>query len=109
MSSVISFVTSSQVKIFPDSKLCENLTSASILLNESFSLTVAYKTDCAEYIPVSISVSAENIPVSVYKVGYVPVTHAKTLTPQLAAENKGAGLYPDVLLKRKAVPEIVKG
>ncbi len=109
MSAIISFVASSQVKIFPDSKLCKDFTRASILSNESFSFTVAYKTDCAEYLPVSISVSAENIPVSVYKVGYVPVTHTKTLTPQLAAENKGAGLYPDVLLKRKAVPEVVKG
>ena len=85
MNKLLSFTASSQVKIFPDSKPNDDFTSASTLSNESFSFTVAFRTETEEYFPLSISAEAIGAEISIYKIGYVPVTRTKGLKTQLAA------------------------
>lgn len=104
----ISYIASSQKKIFPDDIKSKNLESGSAFINEPYSVTLAFKTIQSTYLPVSVSVDCEGLDIAVYKIGYVPVTHPESVCRGIASEDKGAGLYPDTLLKRKTKPEFVK-
>lgn len=107
-SELISYITSSQRRIFPDSEIKDDIKSASVLNNEAYSFTVAYKGTVRECLPISISAECDGAEVTVYKVGYVPVTHAKSMFDEAAHENRGSGIYPDILFKRNSVPNIIK-
>ncbi len=108
MSKIISYLASSQTKIFPDSEIRESYTSASAMANEPFSFVLAYKSAENEFIPISVSAECEGLDISIYKTGYVPVTHTKTAFDEVAYDDKPSGLYPDILLKRSAVPDIAE-
>ena len=45
MPKIITFITDSQTRIFHDSPVMESLASASVLANEPYSFTYAYKMD----------------------------------------------------------------
>ena len=122
MPKLITFITDSQTRIFHDSPIMESLTSASLLANEPYSLTYAYKLDEGDLLPISVSATCEGVSLSVYKVIPVALTHsvwrgaASWLTPlseekrknlSPATEERGIGLYPEVMLPRSASPKIV--
>ena len=104
----ISYLASSQKKIFPDDIACSSIKSGSAFINEPYSITLAFKTKEAMCKPVSISVNCDGLDISVYKVGFVPVTHPEGIRKGFASEDKGPGLYPDTLLKRKPQPELIE-
>lgn len=104
MSIINSYVISSQRKAFSNSECFDDYKKASILSNESFSVTLAYKSAGEACIPISISVMCEGINVNVYKIGYVPVVH----TEKTSLGENGPGMYPDILLERNPVPEIIE-
>lgn len=99
----ISFITSSQTKIFPDSCEYESICSGVTFANEPYSFALAYKADKVRALPISVSVYSD-APISVYKVGYVPVVNSDMIYDEVASDNRGPGLYPDMLLRRSSTP-----
>ena len=105
-------IVSDQYKIFPETepgtvpKLCpEDCTCFS---DEPFSFQLCLRWDGGGFLPVSVS--AESVlPVSAYRVGFVPVSDAASSNPYGEAGYEAAerGQYPDLLLARPACPEIV--
>ena len=108
MNKITSYITSSQTRIFCDSENFKTYTSATVLNNEPFSLTLAYKAHTKECLPISVKAEAQGADIAVYKVGYVPVTHAKSNFDEYAEEGRGVGIYPDILYPRSAEPDIIK-
>ncbi len=108
---VISRIVNSGIKIFPDSNI-ETLekavpANATLFTNEPYSFQLAYKADCK--IPIYYEISG-NYPidlVSVFAVGNVPVLNVHSDNPDSAVEDRGAGLYPDILFRKKAVSNMV--
>ncbi len=105
---LISFITNSQVRIFPHSEPESDLKCASMLSNDSLSFTLAYKSADGTCIPISIRANCNGAEVSLYKVCYVPVTSVQSTFPEVASENEATGLYPDLLMKRNPSPEILQ-
>ena len=122
MSNLITFITDSQTKIFHDSDIMQSIERASVLSNEPYSFTYAYKLKCGDCVPISVSVKCDGLSFNVYRVDSVPVicpaqkrmdtgtailTEDDSFLEEAAAEERGVGLYPDVLLPRSASPKIV--
>lgn len=103
-----SYIVSSQTKVFFDSEIKENDTSASVLANEPFSFVLAYKAEAEECIPISVTATCAGVEICVYKIENVPVIHAKRNCEEVGSEGRGAGMYPDMLLGRRAEPEITE-
>ena len=102
---------SSLGKIFPDEVIGDNLNSAILLQNETFSFQVAFKNNntVREVKPLYVRVETDldiNI-ISEYLEGYVPVTRADFVDSDDYFERKTAGLYPDMLFARKTNAEII--
>ncbi len=102
---------SSQIKIFPDTAPGEypalKPEHRSFLSGEPFSFQIAVRTAGGAVHPISASVTSE-LPVSVYKIGYVPLISARNPNEEAGYARSGGGLYPDVLLARPSSPEIVR-
>ena len=107
MKDFVSYLLSSGEKVFPDSNFKDSVTRATAFANEAYMLTLAYSW-CGEKNrpPISISAECAGTEISVYKVGYVPVTGTDTGFNEVCAEERYPGMFPDLLLKRSAVPEI---
>lgn len=104
-----SFLTYSGEKIFPDSSISESIKEGSCFANEPYMLTLAYSSDEPQVCPpITMSAVCPGTEVSVYKVGYVPVTRTDLDYDEAASEKNGPGLFPDILFKRSAEPHIVK-
>ena len=102
-------IYSSQLKIFPDTKIDtqKSIKHLRTLKNEPISFQLAFRSGGEDdYLPVSVSISSE-LPVNAYKLVYVPVTHTQTKFDEPACESRGPGLYPDMLVPRPAIPEII--
>ncbi len=56
MLNLITFITDSQTKIFHDSEVMPSIERASVLSNEPYSFTYAYKLRCGDCVPISVSV-----------------------------------------------------
>ena len=104
-------ILSSQTKIFPDVPPGDypslQKTHCTLLDGEAVSFQLAMRTVCGSYQPVSVAVQS-SLDVSVYKIGYVPLTSACNPNGEEGYERSVGGLFPDVLLARPAVPEIVR-
>lgn len=74
--------------------------SFTAMKNEPLSFQIAYKLSSpkSHKCPFYIRIESE-IPVNIYSVGYVPVLHAEKLQDD---GHRGPGLYPDMLLPKKA-------
>ncbi|MBQ8254810.1 MAG: DUF4091 domain-containing protein [Clostridia bacterium] len=121
MSNLITFITDSQTKIFHDSEIMQSIERASVLSNDPYSFTYAYKAKCGDCFPVSVSVKSDGLTFSVYRVDSVPIIHPYQKRPddglasepkdvewisEVASEGRGVDLYPDVLLPRSTSPKI---
>ena len=73
MSSFITFITDSQTKIFHDSEIMPSIERASVLSNEPYSFTYAYKLKRGDCVPISVSVKCDGLSFRVYRVDSVPV------------------------------------
>ncbi len=103
-----SFLTYSDVKVFLDSTYTESITEGTCFANEPFMLTLAYKSDEDKiFPPITISAVCPGAEVSVYKVGYVPVTRTDMGYDEVATEERGPGMYPDILYKRSPEPMVL--
>ena len=102
---------SSQEKVFPDKVPCAyaplSAEHCTFLSCEACSFQLAMRTAGASFHPVSVSVESD-LPVSVYKIGYVALTSACNPGHEEGYERSVGGMFPDVLLKRPAKPEIVR-
>lgn len=102
---------SSRHKIFPDTaptayprlekEFCR------CLRGEAFSFQLAMRGSGASFHPVSVAVETA-LPVSVYKIGYVALTSAANPNHEAGYARSEAGVYPDILQKRPAVPKMVR-
>lgn len=109
VSDFTSFLTHSDVRIFPDQSFRESIEEGSCFANEPYMLTLAYKSDAPKWCPpISISAVCDGVDVSTYKIGYVPVTRCDMDFDEVATENRGPGLYPDVMYKRNSMPSVEK-
>lgn len=101
---------SSQIKIFPDTAPGEYPAllpeHGTCLSGEPFSFQIAVRTAGSSFHPVSAAVTSK-LPVSVYKIGFVPLSTACNPNREEGYARSEGGLYPDVLLARPAVPKIV--
>ena len=104
-------VLSSQYKIFPDTEPgaypALNMAHCTCLSGEAWSFQLAMRGVDASFLPVSVAVESE-LPVAVYKIGYVPLSNVCNPNEEEGYERASAGLYPDALFARPAVPDIVQ-
>ena len=104
-------IVSSQVKLFPDMapEAYEELKAAhcTLLSEDALSLQLAMRTPDAAFHPVSVAVTSA-LPVSAYKIGYVPLTAVCNPSGEDGYARMAGGLFPDALLPRPAVPVIVR-
>lgn len=104
-------LVSSQYKIFPD-KAPDAYPAlrpeyCTVPGGDAFSFQLAMRWAGNAFCPVSVAVESD-LPVSVYKIGYVPLTAACNPNGEDGYERDAGGLYSDVLHPRPAVPEIVR-
>ena len=104
-----SFLIGSGEKVFPDTMPADSIFEGSCFSNEAYMLILAYKTnEQKRCIPISVSATCAEADVSVYKIGYVPVTRADIGYDEAASEERDAGLYPDIMYPRTANPVVVE-
>ena len=100
-------LTSSQMKIFPETTCISAASEGYAFCDEPHHFQLALRSDTARFFPVSVQVTAD-IPVEVYKTGYVPVVHSMAdAGPEGYALSEGC-LYPDPLYIRPACPVVEK-
>ncbi len=109
MKEFVSYIVHSGEKVFPDSNIEKSIIRGSAFSNEPYMLTFAYCSDAGKIcLPITLSAVCPGADVSVYKVGYVPVTRTDLGFAEVATEDRGPGMFPDVLYKRSACPQIVE-
>ncbi len=106
---LVTHLVSSGVKIFHDwNGEGKGFDSAKAFKNEPFSFQLAYKAE--EYLMSVYHEIDGNFPmdaISVFTVGNVPVMNRNFNTLDDCYEDRGAGLYPDMLIRRNTVNNIV--
>ncbi|MBR2467337.1 MAG: DUF4091 domain-containing protein [Clostridia bacterium] len=102
------FILSSEEKVFYDTRPTESVRSLQIFSNETCYFTYTYRSNEKCCIPISVSVSAKDIPISVFRIDNVSVAHTDSGFDEVASEGRAPGSFPDILLERKALPEIGK-
>ena len=77
--------------------------------NEPFSFCLGYRSDYVKRddekipdLPIAIRIESGELPVSVYKVGYVPITAEE-------CEDGEDGTCPEILIRKKTNPAILRG
>lgn len=109
---IYSWLCSSQQKVFFDSTApLACYSHATALRNEPFSIQLAYRTDKeTQFLLVSAraEVIGKQAPIAAYDVKNVPVIHVSSAKVDVHNEERGPGLYPDMLVPRHAAPTIVK-
>lgn len=108
---ILTWVTSSQTRIFSDLQPTQSITKLTALRNEPISFGLAYrsnyqKTDLEKIpdLPISVAVECEGIDIAVYKIGYIPFSAADC---EDGADSRG--ICPDILYPRHASPTILPG
>ena len=100
-------VTSSQTKIFPDTKELPAVSAGYAFSDEPHGFQLALRSDTARFFPVSVQVTTD-LPVEVYKTGVVPVVHPMADAGPEGYALSESGMYPDPLYGRPACPTVEK-
>ena len=107
---ILSWVLSSQRRVFQDAMPEVDLDRLSGMRNEPLSFTLAYRADAEKApngrvpdAPIAVLVSSDTLPITVYKVLSVPFAASECEDAGAGA----AGACPDILQKRIACPELV--
>lgn len=103
------WITSSQKRIFTGDRPEKSLERISALKNEPFSFCLGYRSDYVKRddektpdLPITFKIESGGLDVTVYKIGYVPVTAEE-------CEDGESGVCPEILIKKKTNPEIKAG
>ena len=106
---IITWLTSSQKRIFSGDKPETSLEKISAMRNEPISFCLGYRSDYVKSadektpdLPIAFEIESGELDVSVYKVGYVPVNADE-------CEDGTTGNCPEILIKKKTNPEIKAG
>lgn len=102
---------SSAFRIFKDTPVQEieaaRLEKAIMLRNDTFSFQILFRSpSISRWTPMSVSVRCEDLPLSVYRVDYVNVTHNLDPMGQAGFVKTTAGLFPSPLQPRKPVSKL---
>lgn len=107
---ILSWITSSQTRTFSSDRPRDSLRRLSGLRNEPLTFCLAYRADRQKGkngrvpdMPISLQVTCEGMPLSVYKICEVPYPAAEC---EDAADGT-VGACPDLLRPRAAAPEIL--
>ena len=105
-------IVSSQYKLLPGRDLNKinprTISCGSMLKNDVYSFQALYRAPEGTSPCLAVSVSAETeLPIAAWRVDYVPLTSAANPHGDAGYESDQPGLYPDILMPRPAVPEIV--
>lgn len=108
-SSIRTVPLTSLYKVFPqESPVKYAVSHFSAFKNEPLSFQVAYTLLPEGELSASFYVKVESdLPITIYEEGYVPVLQATT--PEVQPEAYAAGLFADMLLKKKTNPKIETG
>ena len=104
---ILAALTSSQTKIFPDTSSVPAIENGYAFADEPYHFQLALRADTVQFFPVSVQVCAD-IPLAVYKTGFVPVVHPMAQAGPEGYARTEAGLYPDPLYERPACPVVEK-
>ena len=103
------WITHSQNRIFTGDRPTENINKLSTLRNEPVSFCMGYRSDYVKRadekipdLPFTVAVESGELEVSVYKVGYLPVSASE-------CEDGEDGTCPDILMKKITNPVIAAG
>lgn len=110
-SCIVTWVVSSQTRIFSSAQPIKDLSRLTALRNEPISFCMAYRSNYQKRddekipdLPISVSVECSGIDAALYKIGYVPF-----LASDCEDGNDEPGLCPDVLLRKQSKPKINPG
>ncbi|MBR4962174.1 MAG: DUF4091 domain-containing protein [Clostridia bacterium] len=103
----LAVLTSSQTKIFPDTSSVPAAEKGYAFADEPHHFQLALRSDTVQFFPVSVQVAAD-LPVEVYKTGFVPVVHPMAQAGPEGYARTEAGLYPDPLYVRPPCPVVEK-
>ncbi len=99
-------LVSSQVKLFPSYEGTADLTEGYAFADETTSFQLTLRGTCGNrFLPVSVQVTGD-VPVEVYKIGYVPVTKTDGTPEDPNYALDSGDFYPDPLYARPANPEL---
>ncbi len=107
---ILSWLVSSQKRIFHTDLPTSNIKRLTALRNEPISFSLAYRATAQKGAngrvpdtPISVQVTSDTLPLSVYRVGCVPFAAAECED----ADGNAIGPCPDILIKKQAAPKIV--
>ena len=108
---IITRISSSLCRAFGGEMPRGELSYISAMRNEPISFQLSYRSDYEKAdgekipdLPISVSAVCDGLDISAYKVGYLP------LDASLCDDGrKGGGCCPDLLYRRSAAPEVVRG
>lgn len=107
---ILSWLVPSQKRIFHVDLPTPSIKRLTALRNEPISFALAYRADAQKAangrvpdIPISVQVTSDTLPLSVYRVGYVPFAAAECED----ADGNTIGPCPDILIKKQSAPELV--
>ena len=93
-------VISAEEKVFYDTVPSTDLKSATVFSNEARYLNYTYRATEKCCIPISVSVYCDAVPVSVYRIDFVNLSHTDSGFDEVATEGRAPGAFPDILLPR---------
>ena len=98
---------SSAFRLFQDTRDAEienaRMVRATMLRNDTFSFQILFRSPKAvRWTPMSVAVRCDGIPMAVYRVDYVGLTHNVDTMGQAGFARIEPGLYPSALQPRKA-------
>ncbi|MBO4298237.1 MAG: DUF4091 domain-containing protein [Clostridia bacterium] len=97
---------SSLHRVFPDCCPAARVVRLTAAANEPLSFQAAFRLEGEKPKSAMVNVRSEcALPLSTYLVGYVPVLHTDT---QDYGALRSPGLFPDMLLKKRTNPELVR-
>lgn len=110
-SPIISWIATAEKRIFMDDQPQESLQQVRALRNEPVSFYLAYRSLLEKQsngfppnMPISVSVTSETLPLSVYKVCTVPFAASECED----TDDTARGCCPDILIPRVPSPKIVQ-
>ena len=107
---ILSWLVSSQTRIFHGDMPKVSIERLTALRNEPLSFSLAYRADAQKAAngrvpdtPISVQVTSDTLPLSVYRVGCVPFAAAECED----ADSAAIGPCPDILFSKQAAPKIL--
>ena len=101
------YILSSEEKVFFDTVIEKSIKSLCVFSNESCYITYAYRATKSACIPITVSVSSDNLPITAFRIDSVSLAHTDSGFDEVATEARAPGAFPDLLLPRSAEPQVI--